>query len=1222
MALFYFKGGFMAQYDGSIRINTQIESGNLTSQMMKIVNSIRKSEAEINRLQARMRELANTNIPTTEYTEIQHQIEETEKKLNSLRERQERFLETGGRQGSTAFQRMNYDAEQLERTLEYARGELQALVESGEAFTPGTNSEEYARAAERVRELEGNIAASRQRLVELNARQKPIAEEFEKIISIVKKIGKEIVKSAILPFKLMGSTAQKVFSSIGKSSKGVNSMFNMGLKNILKYAIGIRSLYVLFNKLRTAIKEGFSNLAQYSRPVNESLSMLKSSLTQLKNSLATAFAPILEVVAPALTSLINMLSQAATYVGMLISALTGKSTFTKAVSVQEDYAASLNKTAGAAKKAAGALASFDKLEVLNKKDSGGGGAGAGVVSPEEMFEEVEIPDKWKDIAGWLKDMWEDSDFYELGKLLGKNLKDMLDNIPWEDIKESARRIGKSIASSINGFIEVDDLGYSIGKTLAEAFNTGFEFLNAFVHELHWESLGKFIAETLNGIFENIDWDLIYDTFVTLAKGLGDAINSFADNLNWEAISEAISNFVNTFIDTLYVFITTVDWKELGEKVGKTISDAWAGIDWKKAGETLGEYFKAFFDFISGAIESIDWWMVGQSVKDFLVGIDWSGVAQSFFEAVGAAIGGFSAFIGGFISSGIKGAEQYFEGEIEEAGGNIVLGILRGILKANANISQWIVDNIFTPFVEGFKSAFGSDSSSGAMSEMGEALIDGIKNGVLSGWYPLKEVIISRWEEIKTTVSEKVKEIIESVSQWFSELPEKIGYAIGFVIGKLIEWKDNVKTFFDTELPLIIENVATWFSDLPQKIYDAIIGFLDKIREWKDNSVSEFQTNIPLIISSIVTTFEQLPGRLIEIGKRAVEGIWEGIKGAGNWLKEQINGFCDGFVSGFKDALGIHSPSKVMEVIGNFLTEGLGIGISDTIGSVYDLFSVDKWMEIGQNMLSGLSPSIEAVKQLFTVGFSESFSGIYEQLALFMEAWTETFAAWQETNGETFFSYDYWYEQLSNILLAYTDMFAEFSAQWQADMDAWWNTMVLPFFGLAQWTLFGTQMKNGIMTGLKSVVNEIGGLLNKIIGMFNSAFKELEESMNDLISDYNKSAKELGTSTLSKVKYSPMASIKVPALADGAVIHGGNPFLAILGDQRYGQTNIEAPIGTIKQAVREEMMDMGYVGSRSGSVPVTINLNYNGETFARLSVPDILSELNRQGYDITALMGNG
>lgn len=40
------------------------------------------------------------------------------------------------------------------------------------------------------------------------------------------------------------------------------------------------------------------------------------------------------------------------------------------------------------------------------------------------------------------------------------------------------------------------------------------------------------------------------------------------------------------------------------------------------------------------------------------------------------------------------------------------------------------------------------------------------------------------------------------------------------------------------------------------------------------------------------------------------------------------------------------------------------------------------------------------------------------------------------------------------------------------------------------------------------------------------------------------------------------------------------------------------------------------GSRR--VPVNINLNYDGATFARVSIPDILSELKRQGYDIDVL----
>lgn len=158
--------------------------------------------------------------------------------------------------------------------------------------------------------------------------------------------------------KKAGSAISKAASSMslfGKSTKKSNSMLQYGFKNILKYGLGIRSFYAIINKFRNAVKEGFRNLAQYSEPVNKSLSSLKSSLLQLKNSFATAFAPVLTTIAPALTAFINMVSKAVAAVGMLIAALTGRKTFDRAVAVQQDYAASLGKTA---KNAKDAISSF------------------------------------------------------------------------------------------------------------------------------------------------------------------------------------------------------------------------------------------------------------------------------------------------------------------------------------------------------------------------------------------------------------------------------------------------------------------------------------------------------------------------------------------------------------------------------------------------------------------------------------------------------------------------------------------------------------------------------------------------------------------------------------------------------------------------------------------------------------------------------------------------
>ncbi len=47
--------------------------------------------------------------------------------------------------------------------------------------------------------------------------------------------------------------------------------------------------------------------------------------------------------------------------------------------------------------------------------------------------------------------------------------------------------------------------------------------------------------------------------------------------------------------------------------------------------------------------------------------------------------------------------------------------------------------------------------------------------------------------------------------------------------------------------------------------------------------------------------------------------------------------------------------------------------------------------------------------------------------------------------------------------------------------------------------------------------------------------------------------------------------QIPHLAKGAVLPANKPFLAVVGDQRYG-TNVEAPLATIQEAVAQVMQD--------------------------------------------------
>ena len=93
--------------------------------------------------------------------------------------------------------------------------------------------------------------------------------------------------------------------------------------------------------------------------------------------------------------------------------------------------------------------------------------------------------------------------------------------------------------------------------------------------------------------------------------------------------------------------------------------------------------------------------------------------------------------------------------------------------------------------------------------------------------------------------------------------------------------------------------------------------------------------------------------------------------------------------------------------------------------------------------------------------------------------------------------------------------------------------------------------------------------------------------------------------------------EIPALASGAVIRGGSPFVALLGDQPAGQTNIEAPLDTIRQAVHEELSGMNFGGGQ-----MKVVLQVNGSDLAQTTLNDFLSEANRRGYSVDVLGWQG
>lgn len=794
---------------------------------------------------------AGIKVHTEEYQQNERDIERVTQALERLKQKKRDLLNSNGPGRSEALENVNGQIQAAERQLEkyQAHGRYMQFrntdterpytgrLSDGNSFQ--TAGAVMSQTASRIREMKEAAAEALKRIPVLGRALSNAAAigskgwgGLKKLISGVGSGLKTLASGAIRKASGAFSALIQKFSSgiplmkrLSSANKSVSSGLGGGLKNILKYTLGIRSLFVLVNKLRSALVDGFKNLSQYSGETNNSLSMLMSSLTQLKNAFAAAFAPILNVVAPILNSIIQKIISVVNTFGQLTSALTGKTTYIKAKKVQQDYAKSLNSNAASATNAKKAneelqrtILSFDQINKMDDNSSSDGDndiADTGGLSPSDMFDTQSIPSKIKGIADMIKQAWKNADFTDIGTMVGNKLNAALNSIPWDKIRNTCNKIAKSIVTFLNGFIEAVDWKL-VGNTFAQGINTVFDAANTFAENFHWKSLGDAIGKGVNGALSGLDWDLIQETVHNIATGITDTLNSFIQTTDWALVGQSFGNGINTILDFFYTGINNFDWTGTGTALAEFVNNAINTIDFVKLGQTVSDGVKGVFDFGIAAIEGVDWPTVGEKVWDGLAAIDWSGISDKFFELIGAALGGLSAFLGEFISDAVAGAQKYFQKKIEECGGNISLGILKGIKDGIVGIGEWIVDHVFTPFIDGFKKAFGIHSPSTVMAEQGGFVISGLLKGVedkagnFFGY--IKDIpgkTVNFIGDIKGKVHSKGTDIIQGLKEGFTDRWDSFTDILSELPNKI---QDAVPNLFDVGAG-IIQNFANGFSSI-------------------------------------------------------------------------------------------------------------------------------------------------------------------------------------------------------------------------------------------------------------------------------------------------------------------------------------------------------------------------------------------------------------------------
>lgn len=556
-------------------------------------NSIENAKSKLADLEKRgeaFKEIKNVEVPQAEV----EKLAAAEKKLSDMQ-----------KQLHTSYQSIadTYNS-YLNKLLENERKNERKIAEiNGKLEETRAKEVEAAVEANRLKAIGDNAKVGSKRIVNLNselerlqARQNELKsagigsgyKEFDsntrriaKINETLKKYQDELKKTTKEEGRF-GVAGGKIAGNMKKTEKSVdNARFSMS--RMIKTGLLMNIVMRAFSGVMSGIKAGFDNLAQYSNGTNSCLSVLWGSLIRLQNAFATAFNPILTVITPILSHFIDLISTAITYVGMFFGYLAGNKTYTKALAVQKDYAASLDKTAKSTKKATKAAKDYlSPLDEINRyttnKDTDTTPSGSDVNGTpiSKMFEEVPIDappifEKIKDVLGQIfqpfKEAWERegkntidaakyalSELGALAKSVGSSMLEVWTNGTGTQILSTMLQIAQGLLTTIGNIARQLDIAWNknaVGTAIIQAIADAFQKVLDIINRLVWDtaqwagSLNFYpLLNSIKNLFESM-------------SPLIEAIGSFLERLYVNAILPMLTWLIETGLPTLLNVLASV-----------------------------------------------------------------------------------------------------------------------------------------------------------------------------------------------------------------------------------------------------------------------------------------------------------------------------------------------------------------------------------------------------------------------------------------------------------------------------------------------------------------------------------------------------------------------------------------------------------------------------------------------------------------------------------------
>ena len=889
--------------------------------------------------------------------------------------------------------------------------EMRRLQDSGEAFdyTAAEQSEEWQEVNQQLRDVNNKsvVLLAKTRETTKEVRKQPplisrIGNTLKSIVAMIPQIANGIGRIASRAATIAGNIKNAIVrwaQHRKEVDRNSNSMSGL-IKKFLQYALGIGGFMVAFNKLRSGISEGISNLIQFNDGLNNtnaSVSRLKSSIMYLKNALGAMVSPIISLVTPALEMMIDRIARLANMIAAVVGAFTGKSTVTVAKKTSVNAAASAKGGSAKKGKEDAAEKAQERYEKAKKKAEEKYQKAMASVTDKRAKAEAKAEERQAKAADKLAKAQERANQalgnYDKLNVIATESADELEDIMadtyddpemdevnpedyFKDLDDAADGLGNGINDM---FEEVP-----IDSILNDTIKDWIDRLKAAWAAGDWEGVGRIIAEGLNKGMQIVD-DWINNTFrpmgVKWAEIIARILNGLVDGLDWSLLGKTVADGLNAIADIINTFLTTFDFYKLGSGIGTAIKSWFDNIDWDLMGQTFANKWNALINMIYGIVTTEGLWeSIGNSIATFINSwfntIDWNTLADTIIEGVNGVIDAVKTAvenirwedIGSILGEKTK---QVLDGIKWEEMGSTLASSINGIV---TSIKEYV-------------------STDGLWESTGIAIANSIKG--------LFEKI--SWEDIVTILTTGFNGIVTSVHTIINNLDfGSAGVEFGDRINQFIEnvdWTaigETISDFFSGALDFLL--AIDWVT-LGTNIANAIKDLFDGIN-WQELIVKVGLLLIELVMGAISLVLESKANMIDALGSffdsigldsigGFFHGMSEGMKNAFNWIRENI---FKPITDGIKSLFEINSPSKVFAEFGKNLIEGLKNGIKEKWSDITSFFTekinalkesvkqkFEKFEETGKTLINKIKSGIQDRWSDFKGNLTDKFNSLKDSL---------------------------------------------------------------------------------------------------------------------------------------------------------------------------------------------------------------------------------------------------